>query len=362
MPDSSHHRGLFKWFSRERLLDFARTLMWVAPLTVLIWVYAEREQIATVSDVSLQVTAHTNGPRQVATITKPADRLIVVTLEGPRVRLDSLRDQLSAGGLASQLTIEMPPDGPVGPVTRGTADELNKVALFRSAGVKVTSASPPQITIAVDQLVTRDLVVTADPTAANFDSIPIFDPPVVRVTGPQSVLERYSEVDVAGRPILRADLANVPEIRTPGEHTVAEVSLLRPEVFRSASDPGLFTFSPDRVRATFRIRQADVSYTIPSIPVFPLAAATFLDEYRAEYEPTITNVVVRGRPDLIAALRNETLEKKPKAILEITRDDLPAGRTRVRRLRFDLPEGLTVSPEDQLREIEFTLVARNRPE
>jgi len=347
------------FFSRANLVEFARTMVWVAPLTILIWVYAEREQISTVSDVPLQLQVHANGAKQVASIAVPQDRSVVLTLEGPRVRLDTLRDQFSTGGRAAQITIELPTDTGTGPITRGIADELNKLPLFRSNGVKVTAASPAQMTVMVDEVVTRELFVSADMSVANFDGVPVFDPPTVRLTGPRSVLDRYTDVDAAGRSVILADLAPLAEVRTPGDHTRSEVALVRPQLLAEVN-PAQFSLSPDRVRTAFRIRQADVTFTIPAMPVFPLAAPTFLDEFRAVYEPTVANVTVQGAPDVIAALRAETLEKKPKAILEFSRDDLPPGKTRSRRLRYDLPDGLSVVPEDLKREVEFTLVPRVR--
>ena len=40
-------RQIASLFTRENLVNFARTMAWVVPLTILIWVYAEREQVAT---------------------------------------------------------------------------------------------------------------------------------------------------------------------------------------------------------------------------------------------------------------------------------------------------------------------------
>lgn len=362
MPMSAQRRRFNKLFSRENLADFARTMAWVAPLTLLIWIYAEREQIATVSDVSVQIQVQANGPRQVATVIRPGDRNVVITMEGPRVRLDFLRTQFATDANQSLLVIELPPELPVGPVTRSIVDELNRLPLFRANGVKVTAASPAQITVDVDELVTRELFVMADPAAGNFDGVPVFDPPSVKLTGPRAILDRFSDEDAAGRPAVRAAMQTLVEVRTPGDHINVEVGLTRPALINDAPDPDQFNLAPDRVRATFRIRQADVSFTIPAVPIFPLAALTLLDDYRPVFEPTVTNVTVFGPPDLIAALRNDTLARKPRAILELTRDDLPAGRPRTRRLRFDLPEGLTISPEDSRREVEFTLVPRTRPE
>src|SRR5947209_1061870 len=52
-------------FSREGLLSGVKTLAWVVPMTVVIWVYAEREQIAR-QTVLFRVEAKNSSPdRQV---------------------------------------------------------------------------------------------------------------------------------------------------------------------------------------------------------------------------------------------------------------------------------------------------------
>lgn len=359
MSGYGSRRRLNRMFSRERLADYLRTLLWVAPLTLLIWLYAEREQIATVSDVPVRFDVEANGLRQVATVVRPADRTVVVTLEGPRVRLDSLRTRLAGDSPQSVITIDLPPDVPLGTASRSVVEELNRQSLFRFNGVKVVSAAPAQFVVEVDELATKELVVVADPSVTGLEGLPVFDPPTVKLTGPKSVLERITEEDAAGRPAVRAAL---PALRSPGEHVNVEVGLLMPAVVSESVDISRFSLQPERVRATFRVRQADVVLTLPSVPIFPLAPQTLLDTYRPVFEPTLPNVTVIGPRDVIESLRNGTAGRMPRAILELSRDDLPPGRPRMRQVRFDLPEGVRVSPEDARREVEFTLVPRQRPE
>src|SRR5205807_2622098 len=40
-------------FTRENVISNLKTLAWVVPLTLLIWIYAEREQVATTKDVAV---------------------------------------------------------------------------------------------------------------------------------------------------------------------------------------------------------------------------------------------------------------------------------------------------------------------
>lgn len=369
--------------SRQAMMEFARTMVWVAPLTILIWVYAEREQIATVTDVSFPMQVHSGNPGRIASLPVSGQGQVTVELEGPRVKLDALRQQLATGLPPGGMVVEIDANAPLGPVNRRTVDLLNdEVPLFRNAGVKVTSATPPQVTVSVDELVTRELVVVPAPVAPtsgandggpNFDQPPVFDPPTARVSGPKWLVERLlgeqaSDAVEGGRATIRAELSQGQGgalLRVPGMHELSDVPLLRPKP-ASNDDASMaamsqLTVTPERVRASVKIRQADVSFTIPAMPIFVIAPTSFLDDYRATgYEPVITNVTVQGPPDLIAALRNDMLEQKPKALLELTRDDLPPGRTITRKLRFDLPDGLTISAEEANREIEFTLAPRTK--
>ena len=40
-------------FTREAVISNLKTLAWVVPLTLLIWIYAEREQVASMKDVAV---------------------------------------------------------------------------------------------------------------------------------------------------------------------------------------------------------------------------------------------------------------------------------------------------------------------
>lgn len=353
-----------KMFTREKLMEFLRTMAWVAPLTILIWVYAEREQIKRVNDVTFSVSPRSTAAGRVATLAPPSQRNVTIEMEGPAVKLDALRQQLLTGLPANALQLEIDSTASTGPITRRTVDILNEHPTFRNAGVRVTAASPTQLTVQVDDVVSRDLTVAADMQAANFEAAPVFDPPIVKISGPKRLIDNLTAMDNLGRPIIRPNFQQSPFLKVPGPHEINDVPLTKPTIPNDESNGQLLTVTPDRVKVSFRIRQADVTYTIPAMPVFPVAPANFLDEYRAVFEPVVTNITVQGPPDLIAALKADTLTKKPKALLEFGREDLPlttpgtSPKPISRKLRFDLPPGLTVAPQDQNRELEFTLILR----
>jgi hypothetical protein len=59
----------------------------------------------------------------------------------------------------------------------------------------------------------------------------------------------------------------------------------------------------------------------------------------------------------MSAMQQESYRPKPKARLDISNTDLPAGETRVKVVQFDdLPKGVSVSAEDATRPAEFKIV------
>src|SRR5688500_2431792 len=81
-------------FSREQLISSLKSLAWVAPLTVLIWIYAEREQLAELAAYPISVQVKITDPRKVVTLLSPSDAQVLVELSGPRAGLDVVQDRI----------------------------------------------------------------------------------------------------------------------------------------------------------------------------------------------------------------------------------------------------------------------------
>ena len=58
-------------FSRDSFLSSLKSLLWVAPLTVLIWVYAEREQVVTLKGVAVSLEMRSNEAGRVVRVLSP---------------------------------------------------------------------------------------------------------------------------------------------------------------------------------------------------------------------------------------------------------------------------------------------------
>src|SRR5262245_57673087 len=91
---SSLRRWLRNASSRESILSTIKTLAWVAPLTVLIWIYAEREQLFIDPGVPIPIAVTSGDPTRVVTLIRPAEKMIMADLEGPRSRVEALKASL----------------------------------------------------------------------------------------------------------------------------------------------------------------------------------------------------------------------------------------------------------------------------
>ena len=69
---SSLRRWSGRMFTLENLSSGLKTFMWVAPLTILIWVYAEREQVVQ-KEVTLPIAVKSTDPKLIVSL-RPATR------------------------------------------------------------------------------------------------------------------------------------------------------------------------------------------------------------------------------------------------------------------------------------------------
>src|SRR5215213_10121517 len=102
-------RQIAALFTRENLVNFARTMAWVVPLTILIWIYAEREQVATAPGRVIPIDVKTSAPNRIVKLISPADKNIVADLAGPRAQLDDVLGIISRPGDNDRIRLEIDP-------------------------------------------------------------------------------------------------------------------------------------------------------------------------------------------------------------------------------------------------------------
>src|SRR5437762_13951463 len=80
-----------------------KSFLWVALLTPLIWIYAEREQIDR-ADVRVPIKMFSKSSDRIITVTSPGDGMVNLDVQGPKASLNDLRDILSKAPLEVYLS------------------------------------------------------------------------------------------------------------------------------------------------------------------------------------------------------------------------------------------------------------------
>jgi len=327
-------------FNRESFLSSLRSLLWVAPLTLLIWIYAEREQQST-NTARFQIVIKSADPTQVATFANSNDQNVTATLKGPKARLDEAKERLDPRSSAGPVQVVIDGNRPPGQYQIDILSQIQKDFRLDNNGITVVDCTPRDVRVDVDALQEVELEVKADPQA-RFVSPPVFDPPRVKLTAPASAI-RTAKGELFAR-------ANLPPL-TQGPHNGLKV----PVTVEGMSDPRV-VIRPGTVSASVEVGQADVSYRIDSLPVFPVPTPDVWQKQTIRYNQFLSNVNVYGPPDKIEQLRNGTLKPTPEARFKVTDNDV-GGKKVTRDLDYILPQGISKG-DDAPKQIELELVPR----
>jgi hypothetical protein len=315
---------------RDKWIEFGKTMLWVVPLTALIWIWAEREQIAysTISNVPVRFE-HTAADRMATTLF-PVDGLISIDVRGPRASIEALRASLAEGGNEVVLTLTDPTlyEGEVYQL----AELIGRNEVFTRNAVDVLKTLPA-VKVRVEEKVSRavPVVVRSEEKAIGTFG---FEPGTVNIGGPKRIIDAlrddqavaYADVSrFAGKKVgQHEDLVNV--------HPAPDVSEVR--------------MHPDRVKARVTIERVEEK-NLESIPVALIVPSWVLESpasasEKLGVEPTLTNVAITGPPDVVGSVI-----KGDKASVEISlsKEQWDALRLQVK----DQPTG----------EIEVTLTADN---
>jgi hypothetical protein len=297
-------RRFFSSITRETIISYLKTLAWAAPLTVLIWVYAEsEEQVQDVNQtVNIEVTS--NNPNKIAWL-DPDENAIICDLEGPQANIDLFKQGLSP---EKPITIDVDTSSNNSRQRIALLDALRENSRFVHAGVTVIKCAPDILTLNVDNLVSkRAVTVRPPPDLPGLQSI-TFDPPTVGVTGPQGLVNHLTQVT--------ADFSSIKELSEPGTHTVDNVPLV-------ADQSEQVTYDRTQVRVTVTVAETDVRGTI-SVPVWVTLAPNILGQYSISlngrgFTPRFD---VIGPPDQIAKLESGEITPQPHALLEISSENV----------------------------------------
>jgi hypothetical protein len=325
--------------TREQFTNFLKNLVWVAPLTLLIWVYAEREQTVTISGLSFPIEVRTTDHNRLVTLRRPADKNVIVELSGPRARLDRVRDVLQPKPDGAPVQIYVDPQIGEGGQELLTVSQINNHPIFKNNGITVKSAQPPYLVVDIDSYREVDVPVKAPPEIeSQLSDQTYFNPSIVKLRAPSQLVD---EAEKANALVVYADVAKREEFRTKtGLQRFENVPLYW--VVRGQIQREHVSLAPLTVTANLDIKPRDETYEVASVPIFKETPAGFEQRFNVEYEQPIANVKVTGPKEQIDLIRSGQF--KVKARVEISSLD-PTDKTIRKPLKFDLPPGVTLSKE-----------------
>lgn len=324
--DGLHYR-LRGALTLANLWATVKNLLWLAPLTILIWYTAEssRKESRT---IAANITVITTDPRRTVITAEPQS--IQINARGTRAELERF---ITAA--VPELVLTLSDATQTGLVLGETEPLVQASDPRRESGITIVSVAPKQLRLNVDEVVEREVPVTA-PAGANLQSA-TFDPPTVKVRGPSSVLRA---AESTGEVVAVADIESLPILKTPGKKDPIKAAV-------RVGVPGV-TVAPDTVTAVLDVRESDVAYKIDSVPVFASLPPGVINEFRVTVDPQfVYNVTVIGSPERIAALRSQTGTQVIARIdfLPAEVDAIRSGQSGTKQPKFVLPEGLRVDDE-----------------
>jgi hypothetical protein len=317
-------------FNREQLVAGMKQLMWVAPLTMLIWIYAERAQ--QVDDtIRVTIAAASSDPKTAVRLADPPDGSVLMNITGPRSRIDELHRTVESR--QTPVRFEIPPGLPTG--LQHLLEVKQAVQMdSRFAGVTVTGSQPPRVNVAVDRLEVLTVPVQLRPEdRATFEQA-VFVPAAVKVSCPAKTFSDALKSNV----VVYADLSRFPDM-TPGPKS--DVRGIPVKVDKAENLPDV-TIEPSTISVSLTVRPKNAAVIIPSLLIREEDDSLLLrNGVDVKFERTVLgNVRLQGPPDGIAAINLKELDNTVRAVVTLTAADLSQTSPFKKEIRFDLPPGV----------------------
>jgi len=134
---------------REWLAGAVRTALWVAIITVLIWVYADL-QFTEERNLRASLQVHADSSSDLVLVAPAEDLTVSFRVKGNRYSIDAFIARLA--GANWRLRYDAARDLDPGSHVERTTDVLGKLIELREAGLQVVSANPRNFTVHLDNL------------------------------------------------------------------------------------------------------------------------------------------------------------------------------------------------------------------
>ncbi len=319
-------------------------------ITLLVWLYAEGQDVgSTTQEITLALPDRVGDALVVDFLAVPAGgesrRLATldatVTFKGATAPLSQVRAAIAGGQLVLPVEAADLPQGE-SRVSLRLAELLQRVRLraddpasptLADLGVSVTASDPLNLTLRVDELVTRPVRVVFNPPSVQVKPGHKIDPSSVPATLLASQLDAIAGSEDA---LFFEAMISAAQLNAMPEDVQQEVALPLRLVAPAMDEPhvrrrinrGVIRWPVDSVSVRFTIvRQRQVIDLRRSVPVWVIASPSELARFGIELEQTnrvLTNVSIEGPRDLVEALR-ESGRLRVIARFELSSDELERG-------------------------------------
>ena len=332
-------------FSRDSFVTSLKSLLWVVPLTALIWIWAERQEVVPANNVAVHIQSP--GDKLNRVVRLAPDPSVTADLEGPQADVEQVRDWLSKNPIPLAVD-EAFTDGQH---LISLRPQLNNLPIMKKWGVTVKGCSPQEVTVFVERVTEVEVDVTAEPSPDTSGlQPPVFDPPKVKLRAPDSEIEKAKK---AGKLAAYATFKQFTELQKPGTHDLTLVPLAAPP----SMNPASARLSPSAVSARIQVPQKVQSTALihavimAGYPKVPNAT-----QFPANYDNRI-DVQVTGPEATIAGLQSGN--PPVVAFFQVDISNPENHSPRQAELTFKLPEGVRpTDPDPKTRMISYTLDPR----
>ena len=294
-----------------------RELLMVSIVAVLVWLYAEGENIKTYEmDIPIQFVAAT-GQNLLIT----PSRLDVnphLTLQCSSAQWAQLEQLFDGSPLPVPLTED--PNAPEGNQQLLLRQLFTSMPIFANLSVNITEVKPAQITVNVKKLQTVELKISVFTEGDSQIQDVVIEPATAMMHLPKDLFNNLTEQDVIQA---RLNKQLLDQLTLNQTHTLKAVQLLPPETVRTEG----VRIEPSTAQVTFTLTRQAKSATLSSIAVRLVLPAASASQYEVslvnDEDKLIRAVKITGPNDLI----DQISERKIKiwADLKLEADELAKG-------------------------------------
>lgn len=304
--------GIERPSKRAKIIEMIKTLLWVVPLTILIWVYAEREQLQKDKEITgVAIALKSTASDRMVMLVNPTERITLV-LNGPQAGINNVQEELGKSALQVDVADDLPSsyDGDL-----SLAERLSRNSLFAKEAVTVVRTKPTAVRVRAEKKTKVPMKVQMRPD----DRVSITD---VKFVPEEVMLDIPASLGPTTRPDALPVYADLKDLIDKGQGThTAKVPLVFSPEWSNWKIP-----APE-VTATVTINVSR-SYKLPSIPIWARiqARAVQSEVWHFSFDPPdmVRDVEVTGPAKAVDELskRIEQRTFTPMVYIDITPEDL----------------------------------------